>query len=627
MPKAKWLINRLTAMSAEEVIWRLSQLKLQRKEKRAFKKKPILVTAKIFNKSLQNLVPDEEFFYLNLSNPHFSLSTSLPLLGGYHYKLHKKDWHYGFQTSNHWPKTFSYELDYKQCDDIGDARTNWELNRHLQFALLAKNYFASLDKKYLDEFESLFKDWNNENPFLHGISWTSVMEFAIRASNWCYAYCFLKARGEASKTLLEELKIGIINMTDYVVSHYSRYSSANNHLVVEAFSIAQSGILFRHKPWVDLGISLLTRELPLQNYADGVNKELSLHYQSFYMEAMGLILRLLQKNQYPVPDSWEPILEKMCEYISDCRGRYGEIIAFGDNDDGKILDLNGAAFDHYEYVLGLFSLLLPNSYIEVRKSAENLTWLFTANDFKKSRSKPIYEPEICACYREGGVSILRSKDKQVLIGIDHGELGFSSIAAHGHADALSFRMYVKGKPLFIDPGTYIYHTDLTSRNAYRKTKNHNTVCVDGRDQSEMLGAFLWGKRAKCRLLIFRETEEDIYLSAEHDGYHPEIHKRTFVYNKTDELVIKDEFQTEVIKELNFILARQAKVECDNKLKTVKINLNKLEVKINFDSDAAIELSTGTTMASNKYGKQHETPTFTARTNGKSVKTRVKIAKR
>ena len=60
-------------------------------------------------------------------------------------KIIKKNWHAGFQTANQWPDEFSYFLDYKQRDDIGDARTNWELNRHFQFALLAKNYFVSHD--------------------------------------------------------------------------------------------------------------------------------------------------------------------------------------------------------------------------------------------------------------------------------------------------------------------------------------------------------------------------------------------------------------------------------------------------------------------------------------------------
>ena len=105
----------------------------------------------------------------------------------------------------------------------------------------------------------LFEDWNDKNPFLWGISWTSVMEIGIRCSNWCYSYCFL-AETKAPEPLLNKLRIGILNMTDYIVKHYSRYSSANNHLIVEAYAVGQTGILFDYKPWIDFAVHILTRE-------------------------------------------------------------------------------------------------------------------------------------------------------------------------------------------------------------------------------------------------------------------------------------------------------------------------------------------------------------------------------
>ncbi len=41
---------------------------------------------------------------------------------------------------------------------------------------------------------------------------------------------------------------------------------------------------------------------------------------------------------------------------------------------------------------------------------------------------------------------------------DAAPLGFLSIAAHGHADALSFILHVDGSPILVDPGTFMYHT-------------------------------------------------------------------------------------------------------------------------------------------------------------------------
>ena len=567
MAEFTWLVKRLQAMSMPEVIWRLNQKAIQKNEQKQFRDTKSDVTSRLFDRKLNVLKINEKRMCLHIGNGKYGLNTSISLLGGFNYSNYKKEWHAGFQTKNDWPLEFSYSLKYKQRDDIGDARTNWELNRHFQFAILAKNYAASHDKKYLDEFTELFEDWNEKNPFLWGISWTSVMEIAIRCSNWCYSYCFLKL-ADAPEKLLDQLQTGILNMTDYITKHYSRYSSANNHLIVEAYAIGQTGILCDYQPWIKLAVDILTRELPLQNYSDGVNKELSLHYQSFYMEAMGLMMRLLIKNGIDVPESWKPWLEKMCTYVADCMGDYGEAVVFGDDDEGKILDLQGGIENHYKYTLGLLSVMLDRQYTDLsRLNCENLNWLFTEEEYRDVQKKLLYCSPLCACYREGGNTLLRSKDKRILIGIDHAAVGFGSIAAHGHADALNFQMYVDGQPVFADPGTYIYHCDLNSRNAFRKTENHNTVTVDGKDQSEMLGAFLWGKKANCKLTEINWDSYGQVIEAEHNGYDPIQIKRRFEFDNKRTLVITDMVGGRANIVVSFILGLSVQI----------INLQKQEV--------------------------------------------------
>lgn len=599
MANVSWLIRRLKAMSIPEVLWRLSQKKIQNKEEKKYGEKKVSVIAEIFNPNLDSLVPNAENLHINYDNKEYGLNSIIHLLAGAKYEDYKKKWNAGFQTDNTWPDTFSYKLEYKQRDDIGDARTNWELNRHFQFALLAKNYAASNDEKYLSEFKELFADWNEKNSFLHGISWTSVMEVAIRCSNWCYSYAFLN-HARADEELLNGLRIGIINMTDYIANHYSRYSSANNHLIVEAFAIGQSGILFDNKEWLDLSVTILTRELPLQNFSDGINKELSLHYQSFYIEAMGLMMRLMIKNNIELPATWKPMLTKMSQYMADCMGDYGEVVVFGDDDEGKILDLQGGEINHYEYVLGMMSLLLDKQYVDVKDIvSETLRWLFTDKELEQSKNKELYIiPQYC-CYKEGGNSILRSKDRKVLIGIDHAALGFGSIAAHGHADALSFQLFYEGKPLFVDPGTYIYHCDIKSRNDFRKTQNHNTVTIENKDQSEMLGAFLWGRKARASLISEEKNEDKIELVMMHDGYSPIIHQRKIEFDGENNICFRDNVSAAVPAMMNFILAPNIE-SIFSEEGIILSHGEKVIAKMKFESKGN-EIKTSKTSYSNKYG--------------------------
>ncbi len=616
MANLAWLVRRLKAMSIPEVVWRISQKMIQKSEEKKYKSHKTVVTDTLFNSKLQGINIDALKMHLNYENKDYSLKTIIPLLGGYNYSEYKRHWDAGFQTSNSWPDTFSYSLEYKQRDDIGDARTNWELNRHFQFALLAKDYRASGEKNYLTELEELFNDWNEKNPFLWGISWTSAMEIAIRCSNWCYTYCFLEGM-EGTEPIQKKLKNGILNMTNYIVNHYSRYSSANNHLIVEAYAIGQSGILFDYQLWTNLAIEILTRELPLQNYSDGINKELSLHYQSFYMEAMGLMMRLMIKNGIEVPSIWNETLNKMCAYVATCIGAYGEVIEFGDNDEGKVLDIQGG-LNHYQYVLGLFGFLLEKRYRE-EIECENLKWLFTDEEQHMLREKPLFKPEQYTCYKIGGNSILRSKDERILIGIDHAALGFGSIAAHGHADALSFQIFVDGVPVFVDPGTYIYHCNLKSRNNYRKTENHNTVCIDGKDQSEMLGAFLWGKKAECKLIDYKTQDGKAMLTASHDGYKRDI-MRTFVFDGRRQITIEDEVSATDNRVAYYLFSPDFQVIKDENQITV-IN-GKLEIHMTFTDCQDLQIKR--TRYSRIYGIEEKTTAIAVTFNGNKLVTNINL---
>ena len=142
-----WYMNRLRAMSMPEIRWRLEQKRLERVEKRTFAKQNSQITDGVFYLGTEGLVFHTEKLPLDALCLLFDKRQGeIQLLGGYSYKEYKTKWHAGFQTENDWPLTFSYDLQYKQRDDIGDARTNWELNRHFQFALLARTYFEERNR-------------------------------------------------------------------------------------------------------------------------------------------------------------------------------------------------------------------------------------------------------------------------------------------------------------------------------------------------------------------------------------------------------------------------------------------------------------------------------------------------
>jgi hypothetical protein len=136
---------------------------------------------------------------------------------------------------------------------------------------------------------------------------------------------------------------------------------------------------------------------------------------------------------------------------------------------------------------------------------------------------------------------------EIRIVADAGPLGYGGIAAHGHADALSFTLSVGGREVFVDPGTYTYRTDSPWRDYFRGTSAHNTIRIDGQDQSESGGTFMWLRKARTRVTDWRSTSEEDVLDAMHDGYRrladPVTHRRRIIlYKHLRRIVLEDQLE-------------------------------------------------------------------------------------
>jgi hypothetical protein len=210
---------------------------------------------------------------------------------------------------------------------------------------------------------------------------------------------------------------------------------------------------------------------------------------------------------------------------------------FGDGDDGYVLDL-GEREDRARSLLAVAAVLFERPDFKALSAGcrEPLFWLLgrkgcEAHQRMEAGTHP--EPLSSRALPESGYYLLQAgspgRKDAISVAFDCGELGFGPIAAHGHADALSFTLRAFGEDILVDPGTFDYFTYPADRKYFRSTYAHNTVVVDGRDQSEMLGSFLWGRRASARCLQWAPGLDGGTVVGEHDGYQARsgvIHRRT-----------------------------------------------------------------------------------------------------
>ena len=104
-----------------------------------------------------------------------------------------------------------------------------------------------------------------------------------------------------------------------------------------------------------------------------------------------------------------------------------------------------------------------------------------------------------------------------LLLVDCGPLGPGYLPGHGHCDLLSFEWSTGGRRIVVDQGTHQYMAG-PHRLASRSTSSHNTVVVDGAEQSDIYGAFRCGRRAAPMLRSFEAGDGAMRLVGSHDGY-------------------------------------------------------------------------------------------------------------
>ena len=122
-------------------------------------------------------------------------------------------------------------------------------------------------------------------------------------------------------------------------------------------------------------------------------------------------------------------------------------------------------------------------------------------------------------FAQGGVSVANDRlfGRRVHLVFDHGPLGLTPLAAHGHADALAVWLTIDREPVFIDAGTYRYFSGGETRSALREGLAHNSLAIDGLTPSRVATAFSWKSSANARLIEAAHGPA-WSVDGEHDGY-------------------------------------------------------------------------------------------------------------
>jgi len=372
----------------------------------------------------------------------------------------------------------------------GDRRWTWELNRHQFLFLLARAAVLTGEREFAARASALVEDWRARNPYGAGVNWSSALEVAVRAISWLWTLPLLWP----ARQWLD----GLYDHYCYLSTHLSIYTDPTNHLVGEAAALWLLSVSLPDLPGAAAqerrALAILTREVARQVTPDGVSREQSTGYQRFVLDFCRQVLTVAKKTDRRIPPLLEQRTAAMASFLALLGGENAP--AIGDGDGGR-----GAPFTEPRPDLDWWLPLPQPPPVAKRVSA--------ASGY---------------CYWEAG-------DLALLF--DVGPLGLWPNASHGHADALSIQIRVGSRWVLGDPGTGAYGANPEVRDALRGTAAHNTVTVDGLDQSETLDLFKWLAPVEARLLESHSDERSDYALAMHEGYgrlrRPVIHHRSVLF--------------------------------------------------------------------------------------------------
>jgi hypothetical protein len=471
-------------------------------------------------------------------------------------------WNRDPKTGLEAPLIYGKLLDYRDPGLVGDIKYLWEPSRHMHLVTLAQAFALSGDVRYSGIIQQHLESWIDACPYRLGPHWASSLEAAVRLINWSVTWQLI---GGARSPLFDNDRgarfrhrwlEAVYQHAQFVRSHFSLYSSANNHLIGEATGLFIAALTWPHWPrmraWLPQAKAILERESLLQNAPDGVNREQAASYHQVTLDFLLLALMAGKANGHWFSVSYESRLEAMLEYLASIIDVGGNVPMFGDSDDGLIVRLaQDEGFCRYRSLLATGAILFWNDDFRAKAGEldDKTRWLVGGEAdvaFHERSGGPTRLP-VRQAFPQGGYYILGCDFEtpgEIRLIADAGPLGYQTIAAHGHADALSFTLSVAGREFLIDPGTYAYHTNSLWRQYFRGTSAHNTVRLDREDQSQSGGNFMWLRKARAGCSFWSSDQNHDLFQGWHDGYmalaDPVMHRRRIGLVKAARHIVIDD---------------------------------------------------------------------------------------
>lgn len=391
---------------------------------------------------------------------------------------------------------------------VPDREWVWQLNRMYFWSSMAKTYWHTGDEKYALEWCNQFLDWVEDNPNdeAHTFAWRSI-EAGIRGHSWTALWQhFIDSQSMTPRVVIAFLN-SCFDHAEYLMT---KYSSSSNWALMEAEGLAFISILFpefhRSEGWCHEAISRLNKEIDIQVYDDGHQRELAMGYH------IGCIRWFYRTYEFAAlngranafSEHYLTRLEQMCEVPLKLGLPDGTNAQFGDAWRGK----PGQHRDRFVQWAEIFG-------------RQDFLYLGTDGAQGSPPSETAFALPISGLY-----SMRSDWDKDAIAmvlkcGPDGG--------GHCQPDNGTFVIYAGGKNLTPDAGSFIYSGNPEGRAWFRQTKIHQTLTLNGQNSAY-----------EPKLIFWEPGQNDDILVVENESYPGLTHRRAVFFVDKKYFVVVDD---------------------------------------------------------------------------------------
>ena len=356
------------------------------------------------------------------------------------------------------------------------AQRLWQFNLH---------YFDFLREanRPLGNKNSLIESWIASNTNSSASSW-EPFTCSLRIVNWTFFF-LQRTRRETPAVWLASL----YDQASWLERNLEKDILANHYFENLKALLFASCVFTGAKAdkWRSISVSELVTQLAEQTLPDGGHYERSPMYHCLMVENYLDICNIARSYSDLFPDEFvesvkSAVLEGL-DWLADVLFPGNTIPLFNDSAFGVAPDAD-TLFQYAEKLLDYSRPVRKPEFQIVEKNESGLYGAVAGND---------------------------------MILFDCGDIGPSYQPGHTHCDFLSFELMLCNQSIIVDSGVFEYEAG-EMREYVRSTRAHNTVSIDGAEQSDVWGAFRVGRRAKKLNVTLNATDDGALFFGSFRGF-------------------------------------------------------------------------------------------------------------